>query len=209
MDCGLHVIPVSVVQITTSLLSPCTHNSCSELALFIYLFTPHPACAAYISQHAPTRPDPPFPSPPVVSAGSFRAIRPEGALLEGVWVQAQLQWPRRHQMGAVHRPLRHLRNSLLKFRPLPWPPHCPVPSSELTTLLPSILSRFFFSPPSSYFVSLLPSILIASLIHPSHNPHPFLTRCRRLNLHHKKEKSKYGIMHRYMQNVNHCIVYIL
>ena len=96
-----------------------------------------------------------------VLAGSFRSLRSEGALLEGVWVQAQLQWPRRHQMGAVHRPLRHLRNSLLKvhlLRAANWP-----------LFLPSILLRFFSSAPS-YFVSLLPSVLIASLIQPHPNP---------------------------------------
>lgn len=136
---------------------------------------------AFISQHARTRP-----YLLLVPAGSFCAIRSEGALLEGVWVQAQLQWPRRHQMGAVHRPLRHLRNSLLKFDPPP------PPGSDLPTFLPSPLLRFFSStPPSSYFVSLslslLPAILIASLILPSHRPHPFLTRCWRLNLHHKKK----------------------
>lgn len=119
--------------------------------------------------------------PLLVLAGSVRSLRSEGALLEGVWVQAQLQWPRRHQMGAVHRPLRHLRNSLLKvhlLRAANWP-----------LFLPSILLRFFSSAPS-YFVSLLPSVLIASLIQPLPSPpstatlHPFLTRCWRLNLHH-------------------------
>lgn len=99
VDYGLNVIPVSVMQITTQLLLPETPTSCSELT--------------YISQHPPTHPD----LPPDVSAGSFRSFWSEGALLEGVWVQAQLQWPRRHQMGAVHRPLRHLRNTLLKFNP--------------------------------------------------------------------------------------------
>lgn len=55
--------------------------------------------------------------PILVPAGSLRSFWPQGALLEGVWVQAQLQWPRCHQMGAVHRPLRHLRDSLLEFSP--------------------------------------------------------------------------------------------
>lgn len=55
--------------------------------------------------------------PILVSAGSFCSFWSQGALLEGVWVQAQLQWPWCDQMGAVHRPLWHLWNSLLKFSP--------------------------------------------------------------------------------------------
>lgn len=67
------------------------------------------------SQHAPAHVN--LPPLFLVPAGSFCSLWSEGALLEGIWVQAQLQWPRRYQMGAVHRPLGHLRNALLKFNP--------------------------------------------------------------------------------------------
>lgn len=84
------------------------------------------------------------------------------------------------------------------------PPPCQAANSPLP--LPSILLRFFFSPPP-----------FPSSSSSSHNPYHFsltpshlsLTRCWRLKFTlSKKKKSKYVIMHRYMQNVNHCIVYI-
>lgn len=87
MDCGLHVIPVSVVQITTSLLSPCMHNSCSELALFIYLFTPHPAVktSSLCSLHLPACPDTSWPSLPFSSCRLRRFLSRHQAWRCATW----------------------------------------------------------------------------------------------------------------------------
>lgn len=105
----------------------------------------------------------------MVSAGSLRTLWSEGALLEGVWVQAELQWPRRHQMGAIHRPLGHLRNTLLKFTGRHGG------ADHFSSHLPV---KDFFSLSYSYFVFLvLPPI-------PRSSSHlPFSTMCWRLKLH--------------------------
>ena len=49
----------------------------------------------------------------VLFSGSFRTFWVQGALLEGVREQAQLLRSWRHQMGALHRPLRALRDTVL------------------------------------------------------------------------------------------------
>lgn len=125
----------------------------------------------------PSMPRHAFNLPILVSAGSFCSFWSQGALLEGVWVQAQLQWPWCNQMGAVHWPLWHLRDSLLKFSP----------AAQQTDhfSLPSILLRFFLLPLPT--LSLSPPFNPYSFSHTPptllhHHPHPFLTRCWRLNL---------------------------
>jgi len=46
-------------------------------------------------------------------SGAVCSIGFQGALPQSVWVQAQLQWPRRSQVGPVHRQERPLWNTLL------------------------------------------------------------------------------------------------
>lgn len=52
-----------------------------------------------------------------VSSGPLRSIRTESALPEGLRAEAELQRSRCDQMGALHRPQRHLRDPLLTEAP--------------------------------------------------------------------------------------------
>lgn len=49
-------------------------------------------------------------------SGIVRPVRTEGPLSEGVRIEAELQWPRCYQMGAIYWPVRTLRNAMLNTR---------------------------------------------------------------------------------------------